>query len=151
MSPYRVFDQNFECFFHFPHECNTGPEKVEMEPGQATNLGPPHHSKSHVNILIYLINILFKNQIFCHLNIANEYRWKTENSKLQIQLNGLLTVFLQFTPWGWALLEKPQVVQLLKNFPTFYGTRRFNTVITRAPHWSLSWVRSIQSIPRYPI
>jgi hypothetical protein len=37
-----------------------------------------------------------------------------------------------------ALLEKPTVMQLLKNFPTFYGTGRFNTVFTRALHWSLS-------------
>jgi hypothetical protein len=56
----------------------------------------------------------------------------------------------QLTPWGWALLQKPSVVQLLKNFPTFYGTRRFNAVFTRALHWSLSWTRSIQSIPPHP-
>jgi hypothetical protein len=52
---------------------------------------------------------------------------------------------------SWALLEKPPIVQLLKNFQAFYGTRRFITVFTRALHWSLSWVRSIQSIPSYPI
>jgi hypothetical protein len=33
----------------------------------------------------------------------------------------------------------------------FYGTRRFITVFTRALHWSLSWARSIQSIPYHPI
>jgi hypothetical protein len=42
-------------------------------------------------------------------------------------------------------------VQLLKNFPAFYGTRRFITVFTRALHWSLSWARSIQSVPSHPI
>jgi hypothetical protein len=36
-------------------------------------------------------------------------------------------------------------------FPAFYGTRRFITVFTRALHWSLSWARSIQSIPSHPI
>jgi hypothetical protein len=45
----------------------------------------------------------------------------------------------------------PPVVQPLKNFPTFYGTRRFITVFTRVLHWSLSWVRSIHSIPPYPV
>jgi hypothetical protein len=44
-------------------------------------------------------------------------------------------------------LRSRQIVELLKNFPTFYGTRRFITVVTRALHWSLSWARSIQSIP----
>jgi hypothetical protein len=53
--------------------------------------------------------------------------------------------------WNWALLEKLPIVQLLKNFPAFYGTRTFITVFTRALHWSLSWARSIQSIPYHPI
>jgi hypothetical protein len=52
---------------------------------------------------------------------------------------------------SWALLEKLPILQPLKNFPKFYGTRRFNTVFTRALHWSLSLVRSIQSIPSHPI
>jgi hypothetical protein len=37
-----------------------------------------------------------------------------------------------------ALPEKLPIVQPLKNFPAFYGTRRFITVFTRALHWSLS-------------
>jgi hypothetical protein len=37
-----------------------------------------------------------------------------------------------------ALLEEPPVVQPLKNFPAFYGTRNFNTVFTRDLYWSLS-------------
>jgi hypothetical protein len=52
-----------------------------------------------------------------------------------------------FTWWGWALLQEPLIVQSLKNFPAFHGTRRFNTVFTRALHWSLSWAISIQSTP----
>jgi hypothetical protein len=47
--------------------------------------------------------------------------------------------------WSWALLEKLSILQLLKNIPSFYGTRRFITVFTRALHWSLSF----QSIPSY--
>jgi hypothetical protein len=50
-----------------------------------------------------------------------------------------------------ALLEKPPVVQLLKNFPTLYGTRKFITMFRRTLHWSVSWARSIQSIPPHPI
>jgi hypothetical protein len=37
-----------------------------------------------------------------------------------------------------ALLEKLPTVQPLKNFPAFYGTRRFITGYTRALHWFLS-------------
>jgi hypothetical protein len=52
---------------------------------------------------------------------------------------------------SWALLEKLPIAQPLKNFPAFYGTRRFITVFTRALHWSLSWANSIQSTPSHPI
>jgi hypothetical protein len=52
---------------------------------------------------------------------------------------------------SWALLEELSIVQPLKNPPAFYGTRRFNTVFTRALHWSLSWAISIQSIPSHTL
>jgi hypothetical protein len=52
--------------------------------------------------------------------------------------------------WSWALLEKLPIVQLLENCAAFYGTRRFITAFTRALHRSLSWARSIQSIPSHP-
>jgi hypothetical protein len=51
---------------------------------------------------------------------------------------------------SWALLGKPPNVQPLKNFPAFYGTRRFITEYTRALHLSLSWARSIQFVPFHP-
>jgi hypothetical protein len=47
-------------------------------------------------------------------------------------------------------LPHPPIVQLLKNFPAFYGIWRFITVFTKALHWSLSWIRSIQSTPPTP-
>jgi hypothetical protein len=34
---------------------------------------------------------------------------------------------------SWVLLEKPPFVQLLKNFQTFYATRRFIAVFTKSP------------------
>jgi hypothetical protein len=39
--------------------------------------------------------------------------------------------------WSSALLERPPIVQPLKNFPGFYGIQRFITMFTRALHWSL--------------
>jgi hypothetical protein len=48
----------------------------------------------------------------------------------------------ELTPWSSVLLEKPPAALLLKNFPTFYGTRR----LTGACHWSLSWGRLIPKI-----
>jgi len=37
-----------------------------------------------------------------------------------------------------VLLDKLIVTELVKKLPPFYGTRRFFTVFTRVPHWSLS-------------
>ena len=36
---------------------------------------------------------------------------------------------------------------LVNKFPSFYGIRRFITAFTSARHLSLSWARSIQSMP----
>jgi hypothetical protein len=63
----------------------------------------------------------------------------------------VLYTLVMLTPWSWALLKRPQVGKLLKNFATFYRTRRFITVFTIALHWSLSCARSIQSIPPYSV
>jgi hypothetical protein len=43
------------------------------------------------------------------------------------------------------------VVQSLQNLLKFCGTRRFITVFTRAHCWSISWAKSILSIPSHPI
>jgi hypothetical protein len=41
-------------------------------------------------------------------------------------------------------------LKLLKKFPAFYGTRKFDTAFTRARHLFLSWARLIHSIPLHP-
>jgi hypothetical protein len=48
-------------------------------------------------------------------------------------------------------LRSCQSLRLLKNLPTFHKTRRFIIVYTRARHWSLSWAKSVQSIPPHLI
>jgi hypothetical protein len=49
-----------------------------------------------------------------------------------------LKIIGRITPSCYVLLEKLLVAQLLKQFPTLYGTQRFIIVLTRACHWSLS-------------
>ena len=51
------------------------------------------------------------------------------------------------TRWSRGPLENLTGFHLVKKFPTFYGTRKFITAFTSARHLSLSWARSIQSIP----
>jgi hypothetical protein len=43
-------------------------------------------------------------------------------------------------------LEKPPIVQLLMNFPAFYGKERFIPMLTRALH-SHSAIRKGEAIP----
>jgi hypothetical protein len=59
--------------------------------------------------------------------------------------------WFRLTSWSWALLEKLPVAQLLTNFPTFYGTRRFITLLTRTLPWYLYWATWIQSISHHPV
>jgi hypothetical protein len=55
------------------------------------------------------------------------------------------------TPQSRVLLENLTSPQLVKTFPTFYGNRRFITAFISARHLSLSWARSIQSMPPIPL
>jgi len=52
------------------------------------------------------------------------------------------------TPRCRVLPDKLTVLQLVKKFPAFHGTRRFITALTSVRHLSLSWASPIQSI--YP-
>ena len=70
------------------------------------------------------------------------------NSSLTYFPNYLLTYLL--TPCSTVLLEKLTGFQLVKKFPTFYGTQRFITAFTSARHLSLSWASSIPSITPHP-
>jgi len=42
-------------------------------------------------------------------------------------------------------------IQLVKNIPAFYITRRLITVFTTVRHWFLPWARWIQSKPSHPM
>jgi hypothetical protein len=44
-----------------------------------------------------------------------------------------------------VLLDKLIITNLVKNFPAVYGTRRFITSFVTVRHWSLSWVKCMQS------
>jgi hypothetical protein len=63
----------------------------------------------------------------------------------------LVQLNTHLTPWSRGLLEKPTIVQILKNFSTHYGIRRLICLLTIAFDLSLSWVRWIHSIPSDPI
>ena len=57
---------------------------------------------------------------------------------------------IQHTSWSRVLLEKLTGSHPVKNFSAFCGTQKFITAFTSARHLSLSWARSIQSMPPHP-
>ena len=67
-------------------------------------------------------------------------------SRIFVQLLRDTSCLLACLFHGAVFLEKPTGFQLVKKFPTFYGTRRFITAFTSTRHLSLSWASSIQSI-----
>ena len=102
------------------------------------------------NIVSYLKYVLKTKPTFCINDNIISYL-------LTYLLAYLLTYSLTHslthspTPRSRILLEKLTGSQLLKKFPAFYGNRRFITAFTRFRHLSLSWARSIQSIPLHRI
>jgi hypothetical protein len=61
----------------------------------------------------------------------------TEMRKGSVKNSSVTWQYL-ITPWSRVLLQKLTGSQLVKKFPTFYGTRRFITAFTSARHLSLS-------------
>jgi hypothetical protein len=98
----------------------------------------PHSVKFGSDWYLLVCNKILSNIIYQHVATDNESPPPTEWP---------VTTHSQ----TWALLDKPPILQLLKNFPAFCGIRRFVTVLLRAIHWSLSQARSIQSIPSHHI
>jgi hypothetical protein len=64
-----------------------------------------------------------------------------------VNANVYRTSLPTLTPRSRVLLEKLTSLQLVKEFPAFYGTRKFVTAFTTARQLSLSWASSIQSMP----
>jgi hypothetical protein len=101
------------------------------------------------HLLPYLLNY-FLTYFLTHFITYLLTYWLTD--LLSYWLTCLLTYLLthslthSLTPWSTTLLEKLTGVQLVKNFPAFYGTRRFITAFTSAHHLSLPLASSIQSI-----
>jgi hypothetical protein len=84
------------------------------------------------------------------------YVWKSASGDANILYEYQYTYIIfhkgnQTNSMEMGLLKRLPVMQLLKTFPAFYGTRRFITAFTRALHCSLSTDTSNQSTPLHPI
>jgi hypothetical protein len=64
------------------------------------------------------------------LILSNHFEFIIHPSFYRSTLCSLAADSLITHSWSRVLLEKPPIVQLLENFPAFYGTRRFITAFT---------------------
>ena len=76
--------------------------------------------------------ILRKHIYFCVHNISMKFT--------------SIVVAVVIIPRIRVLPEKLTCPQLVKKFPSFYGSRKFITTFTSARHLSLSWATAIQSM-----
>ena len=82
------------------------------------------------------------------LLLYNSTHWHSDTVLYRILIQCVHHTYLS-TPWSRVLLEKPTGPHLAKNFSAFYRTRRFITALTSVRYLSLSWARSIQSMPPF--
>jgi len=66
------------------------------------------------------------------IKLVSLYSSTLSAGDVHLDQKGLITYLL--TPWSRVLLKKLTGVQLVKRFPTFYGTWRFITTYTGARH-----------------
>ena len=90
------------------------------------------------------VNLFHASFTLDGLRGQTDQRITTNTSTSCIQLHTYISFLL--TPCS-RVLEKLTGCQLVQKFPSFYVNSRFITVLTRIHHLSLSWPRSIQSIP----
>jgi hypothetical protein len=60
----------------------------------------------------------------CHIQMVQK---ETINFTRLDSTHCVWQTYTELATWSWVLIEKLPVSQLLKNFPTFYGTRKFIT------------------------
>ena len=143
--PFGLFLSGFECIPLFRHTSEISwPSHSPVVRRQRVNkLWGRKVDGCLTSIKFSLLHFKF---IFCTADISRQLLKysRPANISLICKVDLLLTYLL--TAWSRVLLEKLTFCQLVKKFPTFYGTRRFITAFTCARHLSLSWASSIQSI-----
>jgi hypothetical protein len=104
--------------------------------------GTRWNGHSVLNTEMKILRSFFDSTELCPQNTILAERSRTLNSVL-LYCNELYYL----NPWRRVLPAKLTVSQPVEQIPVLYGNRRFITAFKRARHLSLSWVRSIQSLP----
>jgi hypothetical protein len=89
----------------------------------------------HLQILVKIPNVKFSDNPSA-VSLLRTDRKETDMTRLICDFVYGFAYLL--TPWSRVLLEKLISSQLVKKFPSFYGTPRFNPAFKSARHLSLS-------------
>ena len=96
---------------------------------------------STFHLLVYPSHIIIINDDINHIGI--KYWVQGREGVDRSGVTYLLTQSLPHSMGQSPSWEVKPVLQLVKIFPSFYGTRRFITEFTSARHLSLSWASSV--------
>ena len=84
-----------------------------------------------------------------HIIVTSIWQITVTRTK-SISTNRNLSIFCNYlTVRSRALPGKLIVPKLVKDFPAFYGNRKFITTFTSTRHMSLSWTTTVQYLPSY--
>jgi hypothetical protein len=117
-----------KCLFCSKHLCHENPKSNGLKVVNSVNL-------SSIGIMqgIWISTMLV--ELYEQMNKYHGHKSRIE----------WFTPYSLLTPWSRVLLERLTSLQLVKKFPTFYGTWRFSTTFVSAIHLFLSWASSIQN------
>jgi len=82
----------------------------------------------------------------CRFKLTSPFRRKTKSGFCACAITFQTQSTYLLIPWSRVLLERLKGSQLVKKFPTFYGTRKSTAIFTSARHLSLFWASATQSI-----
>jgi hypothetical protein len=125
---------------------------IPLVSSMLSQLNPsPHSCPTYLGSILILFPIaqLIKNvPVFCGAQkiiivFTTARRWDISWATW-IQSTHWYTIIL------WYILILSPNAQLIRNFHSFYGTRRFITVYTTARHWTLSSFSRLHSTKLYP-
>jgi len=111
---------------------------------------PFHYCSTLISIYLLLLPERQTGEAWDLCQCCLTIKEASDRNAFPFSLSSMYGEWIKTTAWSTVLLEKLTGLQLVKEFPAFYGTRRFITAFTGARHLSLSWASSIQSIPLNP-
>jgi hypothetical protein len=119
----------------------------------ASAAGPFSKKKTECRFISWRCQFRFPFPVVIVREVFDDFPRPLKANPEVVSRNGLrLRPLLELSivnPSAWSRIHRSMLIvsQLVKKFPTVYGYWRFITAYTRACHLSLSWARSIQSMP----